>query len=43
MKKSTRTEIINFTMACSLAAIAVMSGESLGKKIMRLVIRSRSS
>lgn len=31
MKKSTRTEIINFAMACSLAAIAIMSGESLGK------------
>ena len=31
MKKSTRTEIINFAMACSLTAIAIMSGESLGK------------
>ena len=31
MKKSTRTEILNFAMAASLTAIAIMSGESLGK------------
>lgn len=40
MKKSTRTEIINFAMACSLAAIAIMSGESLGKWKMEKQIKN---
>lgn len=40
MKKSTRTEIINFAMACSLTAIAIMSGESLGKWKMEKQIKN---
>ena len=40
MKKSTRTEIINFAMAYSLAAIAIMSGESLGKWKMEKQIKN---
>ena len=40
MKKSTRTEIINFAMAYSMAAIAIMSGESLGKWKMEKQIKN---